>query len=433
MAFFDQQNSYFHNDDRQPWACPESGILTDPYLPHPFRMKGIEESGGFFSMFTSRFVRSDMREFFKKPSASSMMDKPPPGASLSRLKIFTGHFFMNRLLTGHLPAANPEDSLRGAAYHHVQRCSMAVSLEKRVNELRVPPGRQIDLRKDYDPGYTGHYLSKQDAQDQLVTGIQNLAEQQNKLFAQDTWALLINLQAMDAAGKDSTIKHVMSGVNPQGVQVKSYKVPSAEELDHDYLWRNFLELPHRGNIGIFNRSYYEEVLVVRVHKEFLDRQQLPLPLKGRDIWERRYEEINNFEKYLTDNGIIVLKFFLNVSKETQRKRFLERIDQPDKNWKFSAADVLERRHWDAYMDAYEQMFNHTSTPWAPWYIIPADHKWFTRLAVVSVINHTLEGLKLAYPEVSPEQKEALKKAKEELEEEESPIQPVRRKKRKIID
>jgi len=340
---------------------------------------------------------------------------------------------MNRLLTGHLPAANPEDSLRGAAYHHVQRCSMAVSLEKRVNELRVPPGRQIDLRKDYDPGYTGHYLSKQDAQDQLVTGIQNLAEQQNKLFAQDTWALLINLQAMDAAGKDSTIKHVMSGVNPQGVQVKSYKVPSAEELDHDYLWRNFLELPHRGNIGIFNRSYYEEVLVVRVHKEFLDRQQLPLPLKGRDIWERRYEEINNFEKYLTDNGIIVLKFFLNVSKETQRKRFLERIDQPDKNWKFSAADVLERRHWDAYMDAYEQMFNHTSTPWAPWYIIPADHKWFTRLAVVSVINHTLEGLNLAYPEVGPEQKEALKKAKEELEEEESPIQPVRRKKRKIID
>jgi PPK2 family polyphosphate:nucleotide phosphotransferase len=307
---------------------------------------------------------------------------------------------------------------------------MATSLEKMVNDLRVPPGRQTDLRKDYDPCYTGHYLSKQDAQDQLGAGIQNLAEQQDKLYAQDTWALLVNLQAMDAAGKDSTIKHVMSGVNPQGVQVKSYKVPSAEELDHDYLWRNFSELPNRGNIGIFNRSYYEEVLVVRVHKEFLDRQQLPPQLKDTDIWERRFEEINNFEKYLTNNGIIVLKFFLNVSKETQRKRFLERIDLPDKNWKLSAADVLERRHWDAYMDAYGEMFNRTSTPWAPWYIIPADHKWFTRLAVVSVINHTLEGLKLAYPEVSPEQKEALKKAKEELEQEGSPAQPVRRKKRK---
>jgi PPK2 family polyphosphate:nucleotide phosphotransferase len=255
-------------------------------------------------------------------------------------------------------------------------------------------------------------------------------EQQDKLYAQNTYALLINFQAMDAAGKDSIIKHVMSGVNPQGVQVKSYKVPSAEELDHDYLWRNFLDLPPRGNIGIFNRSYYEEVLVVRVHKEFLDRQQLPPQLKGRDIWERRYEEINNFEKYLTDNGIIVLKFFLNVSKETQRKRFLERIDQPDKNWKFSAADLLERQYWDLYMAAYEKMLSYTSTPWAPWYVIPADHKWFTRLAVVSVINHTLEGLKLAYPEVSPEQKEALKKAKEELDQEVIPIRPVRQKQKK---
>jgi len=307
---------------------------------------------------------------------------------------------------------------------------MAASLEKMVNELRVQPGRQIDLRKDYNPWYTGHYLSKQDAMDQLVTGIQKLADLQDKLFAQNTWALLINLQAMDAAGKDSTIKHVMSGVNPQGVRVKSYKVPSAEELDHDYLWRNFLELPNRGNIGIFNRSYYEEVLVVRVHKEFLDRQQLPPQLKGRDIWERRYEEINNFEKYLTNNGIVVLKVFLNVSKEAQKKRFLERIDQPDKNWKFSAADVLERRHWDTYMDAYEEMFSHTSTPWAPWYIIPADHKWFTRLAVVSVINSTLEGLNLAYPEVGPDQKEGLKKAKEELGMEGGPVQTVRRKKRK---
>lgn len=308
---------------------------------------------------------------------------------------------------------------------------MTTSLENLVNELKVPPGRQIDLRKEYDPGYVGHFLSKQDAQEQLETGIQKLAEQQDKLYAQDTYALLINLQAMDAAGKDSTIKHVMSGVNPQGVQVKSFKVPSAEELDHDYLWRNFTELPNRGNIGIFNRSYYEEVLVVRVHPEFLDRQQLPPRLKGQDIWERRYEEINNFEKYLTNNGIVILKFFLNVSKETQKKRFLERVEQPEKNWKFSAADILERQHWEAYMDAYEEMFNHTSTPWAPWYIIPADHKWFTRLAVVSVINHTLDGLDLAYPEVSPEQKAALLEAREAMEQEEnSPKQAQIKKKKK---
>jgi PPK2 family polyphosphate:nucleotide phosphotransferase len=307
---------------------------------------------------------------------------------------------------------------------------MSASLEKLLKELRVLPGRQIDLRKEYDPGYVDTFVSREDAQEQLAAGIQKLAEQQDKLYAQDTYALLINFQAMDAAGKDSTIRHVMSGVNPQGVQVKSYKVPSAEELDHDYLWRNFVDLPNRGNIGIFNRSYYEEVLVVRVHPEFLDRQHLPPRQNDRDIWEQRYDEINNFEKYLTDNGIVVLKFFLNVSKETQKKRFLERVGQPDKNWKFSAADILERRHWDAYMDAYEEMFNHTSTSRAPWYIIPADHKWFTRLAVVSVISHTLDGLKLAYPEVSPEQREALQKAKEEMEQEGRPAQPVREKEKK---
>jgi PPK2 family polyphosphate:nucleotide phosphotransferase len=306
---------------------------------------------------------------------------------------------------------------------------MANSLEKLLNDLKVPHGRQIDLRKEYDPGSTGHFLSKEDAQGQLETGIQNLAELQDKLYAQNTYAVLLNLQAMDAAGKDSTIKHVMSGVNPQGVQVTSFKVPSAEELDHDYLWRNFRALPPRGMIGIFNRSHYEEVLAVRVHPEFLDRQQLPPSLRGPDIWERRYEEINNFEKYLTDNGIVVLKIFLNVSKETQKKRFLERVDQPEKNWKFSASDILERRYWDKYMDAYEEMFNHTSTAWAPWYIIPADHKWFTRLAVVSVINATLNGLNLAYPEVSQEQKEALLKAKETMEQEESgPEKPARKKK-----
>ena len=308
---------------------------------------------------------------------------------------------------------------------------MATSLTKLADECRVPAGRPIDLRKEYDPGYAGKFLSKQEAQDQLGTGIQILAQQQDKLYAQNTYALLINFQAMDAAGKDSTIKHVMSGVNPQGVQVKSFKVPSVEELDHDYLWRNVKELPNRGHIGIFNRSHYEEVLAVRVHPEFLDRQQLPPRLKGEDIWKRRYEEINNFEKYLTDNGIVVLKFFLNVSKEEQKKRFLERIEEPEKNWKFSANDVFERRYWDTYMDAYEEMFNNTSTPWAPWYIIPADRKWFTRLAVVSIINATLEGLGLAYPEVTLEQKAALLKAKEEMEQEEgSPEKPVKKKKEK---
>ncbi|OPX64416.1 MULTISPECIES: polyphosphate kinase 2 family protein [unclassified Methanoregula] len=302
--------------------------------------------------------------------------------------------------------------------------------DKVLKRLIVPPGTRINLRRDYDPGYTGGLSSRGDAGEQLAEGIERLAEHQDKLYAQNTYALLINLQAMDAAGKDSTIKHVMSGVNPQGVQVKSFKVPSEEELDHDYLWRNFLALPGRGNIGIFNRSYYEEVLVVRVHKEFLERQQLPPGRKTDTIWQRRYEEINNFEKYLSDNGIVVLKIFLNVSKETQKKRFLERIDEPEKNWKFSATDVLERRYWEQYMDAYEEMFNHTSTPWAPWYIVPADHKWFTRLAVVSIINAMLGRLDLAYPEVSPEKKEALMQARRMLEDEERDPAPPDRKKKK---
>ena len=210
----------------------------------------------------------------------------------------------------------------------------------------------------------------------------------------------------------------MSGVNPQGVQVTSFKVPSAEELDHDYLWRNFIALPRRGEIGIFNRSYYEEVLVVRVHPEYLERQHIPPELKDKNIWNRRFAEINNFEKYLTDNGIIVLKFFLNVSKEEQKKRFLDRVDQPDKNWKFSAADLQERARFDDYMNAYEDMFNHTSTPYAPWYIIPADNKWFTRLTVVSAIYHTLDRLHLAFPRMDLEQEDELLKAKAAMEAEE---------------
>ncbi|PAV11523.1 hypothetical protein ASJ81_09880 [Methanosarcina spelaei] len=294
---------------------------------------------------------------------------------------------------------------------------MANRIEELLDVLRVPSGKKINLKKDYDPDFTGKWVKKEEAKEALTEGIQILAEMQDKLWAQDQYALLIILQALDAAGKDSTIKHVMSGVNPQGVDVHSFKVPSGEELDHDYLWRNFKALPARGRIGIFNRSYYEEVLAVRVHPEFLAGQKLPPSLKDKNIWNRRFEEINNFEKYLVDNGIIVVKLFLYVSKETQKERFLERTLEPEKNWKFSAADMKERAFWDDYMAAYEDMFNHTSTEWAPWYIVPADHKWFTRLAVAAVLYNTMKSLNLAYPTVSEEQKQALLVAKEELEHE----------------
>ena len=294
---------------------------------------------------------------------------------------------------------------------------MATRMEELLDVLRVPLGKKIDLKKDYDPGFTGKWMKKEEAEETLAEGIQMLAEMQDKLWAQNQYALLAILQALDAAGKDGTIKHVMSGINPQGVDVHSFKVPSSEELDHDYLWRNFKALPSRGRIGIFNRSYYEEVLVVRVHPELLTSQQLPSALKDKHIWSRRFEEINNFEKYLVDNGIIVVKFFLYMSKETQKERFLERTLMPEKNWKFSAADIKERVHWDDYITAYEDMFNHTSTEWAPWYIVPADHKWFTRLAVAAVLYNTMKNLNLAYPTVSEEQKQALLVAKEELERE----------------
>ncbi len=293
--------------------------------------------------------------------------------------------------------------------------------ETRIDELmdvlRVPPGKKINLKKDYDPGFTGKWMQKAEAKQTLVEGIQILAEMQDKLWAQNQYAVLMVLQALDAAGKDGTIKHVMSGVNPQGIDVHSFKGPSSEELDHDYLWRNFKALPSRGRIGIFNRSYYEEVLVVRIHPEFLDKQQLPQHLKGKNIWKRRFEEINNFEKYLVDNGIIVLKLFLYVSKDAQKERFLLRTLEPEKNWKFSAADIKERAHWDDYIAAYEDIFNHTSTEWAPWYIVPADHKWFTRLAVAAVLYRTMNNLNLAYPTVTEEQKQALLVAKEQLERE----------------
>jgi PPK2 family polyphosphate:nucleotide phosphotransferase len=292
---------------------------------------------------------------------------------------------------------------------------MVSKLDELLEILRVPPGKKINLRRDYDPGFTGKWMGKDEAEETLVEGVQLLAREQDKLYAQDNYAVLMILQAMDAAGKDGTIKHVMSGVNPQGVNVYSFKAPAGEEMDHDYLWRNFIALPRRGHIGIFNRSYYEEVLVVRVHPEFIAGQKLPPHLKTEKIWKQRFEQINYFEKYLVENGIVVLKIFLNVSKEEQGKRFQDRATQPEKNWKFSAADMKERERWDDYMDAFEDVFNHTSTRWAPWYIVPADNKWFTRLAVAAVLYHTMKNLDLAYPVVSEEQKKALELASLELE------------------
>ncbi len=279
----------------------------------------------------------------------------------------------------------------------------------------VPPGKKIKL-KDYDPRDTGRYRNKEEVAEKLRTDIGRLAKYQDVLYAQNTHALLIILQAMDAAGKDGTIRHVMSGVNPQGTQVFSFKSPSSEELDHDFLWRSMKALPERGRIGIFNRSYYEEVLVVRVHPEILQFQQLPPDVAGsKHIWRDRFEDINHFEQYLVRNGIHVLKFFLNVSKEEQKRRFLARIDTPEKNWKFSLADARERTFWDDYMEAFEDAFNHTSTEHAPWHIIPADNKWFTRAAVADVMIKKLKSLNLKYPTLSAEHRQDLLKAKEALE------------------
>jgi len=300
---------------------------------------------------------------------------------------------------------------------------MAFSYKELVKMTRVQPGKKFNLRKDIDPGFSAPGWDKETATQRQEEGIQMLAEWQDKLYADDTYAVLIVLQALDAAGKDGTIKHVMSGVNPQGVNVTSFKVPSSEELSHDYLWRNMKVLPERGRIGIFNRSYYEEVLVTRVHPELLLKQNLPPGTDKKKIWKQRYEEINNFEQYLVDNGIIVLKFFLYVSKDEQKNRFLERLDLPEKNWKFSAADIRERQHWEEYIDAYEELFNNTSTKCAPWYVIPADHKWVTHLSVAAIIYNTLADLKVAYPTVSEEAKQELLLAKKELEAEVSENKP----------
>jgi PPK2 family polyphosphate:nucleotide phosphotransferase len=269
--------------------------------------------------------------------------------------------------------------------------------------------------KDYDPGDTRGIHSKEKANELLQQSVAVMRDLQERLYAQDQWAVLLIIQAMDAAGKDSLIKHVMSGVNPQACEVTSFKQPSTEELNHDFLWRTTRRLPERGKIGIFNRSYYEEVLVVRIHQEYLQKQHLPPKLVTKKIWKERFEDIRHFEQYLTRNGVVVRKFFLHVSKEEQKRRFLARLEEPEKNWKFSDADVHERKYWHDYMNAYEDMIRHTSTPEAPWYVLPADHKWFTHIAVSSAIIQTLEDLDLKFPKVDKERRKQLEEARRALE------------------
>jgi PPK2 family polyphosphate:nucleotide phosphotransferase len=289
--------------------------------------------------------------------------------------------------------------------------SWASKLTKRY---QVEHGKNFRL-KNFDPGDTGHLHSKEHATELLQKGVSRMEELQNKLYAQDSWALLVVLQAMDAAGKDGVIQHVMSGINPQGCQVYSFKLPSSEELNHDYLWRTMQRLPERGRIGIFNRSYYEEVLVVRVHPEALKNEKMPAALVGKNIWQERFEDIHAFERYLSRNGVVIRKFFLNLSKKEQEKRFLARLDDPNKNWKFSASDLQEREYWDDYMEAYEEMIRHTASKHAPWYVVPADNKWFTRVVVAGAIVEALESLNLSYPKLGAAAKKQLQVAKAELE------------------
>ena len=295
-----------------------------------------------------------------------------------------------------------------------------IEIIKTASELakpfRISKGKNFRL-KDVDPDDTLDFTKEADkptAKEALTRGVTALAELQDQLYAQDKWAVLLIFQAMDAAGKDGAIKHVMSGVNPQGCQVNSFKSPSAEDLDHDFLWRCMKHLPNRGQIGIFNRSYYEEVLVVRVHPEFLAKQEMPPKLVGKKIWEERFEDIRNFEQYLARNGVVVRKFFLHVSKKEQKRRFLERIDDPLKNWKFSSNDANERDFWDDYMEAYEEMIQKTATKEAPWYVVPADNKWFTRVVVALAVIETLADLDLEYPEVGEDKLKELATAKKKL-------------------
>jgi PPK2 family polyphosphate:nucleotide phosphotransferase len=294
----------------------------------------------------------------------------------------------------------------------------AERVHKFIKQYVIKSGEGFRL-KDHDPCDTHDLKSGDKPEAKRITekGVALLSEMQDKLYAQSNWGLLLIFQAMDAAGKDSTIKHVMSGVNPQGVDVFSFKEPSSEELAHDFLWRTNRCLPARGKIGIFNRSYYEEVLVVRVHPELLEKEKVPTDLRGSHFWKDRYEDINGFEKYLTRNGIAIRKFFLNVSKKEQKRRFLERLDNPGKNWKFSAADVRERKHWDEYQSAYEKMIRNSATEHAPWVVVPADNKWFCRLLVVATVVDALSEMNLEYPKVSEEKVAALKAARRQLEKE----------------
>jgi PPK2 family polyphosphate:nucleotide phosphotransferase len=285
-----------------------------------------------------------------------------------------------------------------------------------VKPFQVADGSHFRL-KDFDPADTLGVKSKEQAKETLERGVARLAALQEKLYAQDRWALLVVLQGMDAAGKDSTVKHVMSGVNPQGCQVNAFKAPSNEELQHDFLWRTSCCLPERGKIGIFNRSYYEEVLVVRVHPELLAHERIPAQLVLDNIWQKRFETINEFERYLSENGIVVLKFFLYLSKKEQKRRFLERLEEPEKNWKFSASDAMERQHWEKYMKAYEDMVRNTSTKLAPWHVVPADHKWFTRLVVAEAIIEAMECLDLSFPKLDAERRKELKNARAVLDHE----------------
>jgi PPK2 family polyphosphate:nucleotide phosphotransferase len=281
---------------------------------------------------------------------------------------------------------------------------------------RVDNGKKFRL-KDFDPDDTSGVKSRKQAEKVLPLGIERMVDLQAKLYAQDRWAILLIFQAMDAAGKDGVIKHVMSGVNPQGCQVYSFKQPSAEDLDHDFLWRTNKCIPERGRIGIFNRSYYEEVLVVRVHKEMLERERMPPSLVTKNIWNERFSDINAYEQYLSRNGVVIRKFFLNLSRDEQKRRFLKRLDEPDKNWKFSTADIAERERWPDYMTAYEEMIQHTATPHAPWYVVPADNKWYTRLVVAAAIVHALDDLNLHYPTVDADKRKELKAARAALEHE----------------
>jgi len=288
------------------------------------------------------------------------------------------------------------------------------ALHKFVERFMVPPGSTVRLTQDYDPASTYGFDKPENLDEFMRNSIAFISEYADRLYAENAQSLLVILQALDAAGKDSAIDHVMSGLNPAHTQVHSFKAPSAEELDHDYLWRCVKALPERGRIGIFNRSYYEEVLVVRVHPEFLNAQRLPPHTLGERLWQQRFEEINNFERYLVNQGTHVLKIYLNVSKEEQRRRQLERIDRPEKNWKFNPNDVKERAFWDDYMAAYDDVFKHTSTPHAPWYVIPADKKWFTRIAAAAIIANKLVEMNPQFPVVSGPQRETMLKLREVL-------------------